>query len=75
MLITFRLSRSCALRFNLRLDDVTQQEVVTTLTAMELAGRLSLATSKAISREAVARYCIAWRAATESLHRLVDMYG
>ena len=75
MLITLRLPRSSALKLNLPVDDVKGQEVVATLTAVELAGRLTLGTGKAISPEAVVRYCVAWQAATITLHRLVEKHG
>jgi hypothetical protein len=75
MLITLRLPRSSALRLNLAVDDVERQEVAATLTAVELAGRLTLATGKAISPEAVVRYSVAWQAATATLHGLVKKHG
>lgn len=75
MLITLRLPCSSALKLNLAVSDVDRQEVVITLTAVELAGRLSLATGKAVSPEAVVRYCAAWQAASETLHELVEKHG
>jgi hypothetical protein len=75
MLITLRLPRSSALRLNLAVDDVEGQEVVATLTAVELAGRLTLGTGKAVSPEAVVRYCVAWQAARETLRGLVEKHG
>ncbi len=77
MLITLRLPRSSALRLNLAVGDMDGQErdFVTTLTAVELAGRLSLTTGKPISPEAVVGCCIAWQAATETLAGLVSKHG
>src|SRR3990172_8985649 len=65
MVITLRLPRSSALKLNLAVGDIDRHEVVTTLTAVELAGRLSLTTGKAFSPEAVVRYGVAWRSAIE----------
>lgn len=45
------------------------------LSPIDFAGRLPLATGKPISPEAVVGYCIAWRAATETLAGLVKKYG
>jgi hypothetical protein len=75
MLITLRLPRSSASKLGLPIAGIAQHEVVLTLTAVELAGRLSLATGKAIRPEAVVGYCVAWRAASESLERLVKKHG
>ncbi len=75
MLITLRLPRSSALKIGLPIAGIAQHEVVVTLTAVELAGRLSLATGKAIRPEAVVDYCVAWRAASESLAGLVKKHG
>jgi len=75
MVITLRLPRSSALKLNLAVGDIDRHEVVTTLTAVELAGRLSLATGKAIGPDAVVEYCFAWRAASEALRRLIAEHG
>jgi hypothetical protein len=45
------------------------------MTAVELAGRLSLATGKAINPEAVVHYCLAWQAAGEALRRMIADLG
>ena len=77
MLITLRLPRSSAFRLNLAAGDMDGQkrDFLASLTAVELAGRLSLATGKPISPEAVVGYCIAWQAATETLAGLVKKHG
>jgi hypothetical protein len=75
MLITLRLPRTSALKLGLPIAGIGQHEVVVTLTAVELAGRLSLATHKAIGPEAVVDYCVAWRVARESLAGLVKKHG
>ena len=75
MVITLRLPRSSALKLGLPIAGIAQREVAVTLTAVELAGRLSLATGKAIRPEAVVDYCVAWRAASESLAGLVKKHG
>lgn len=77
MLITLRFPRSSALMLNLVVanTDGQEQDFETTLTAVELAGRLSLATGKPISPEAVVAYCCAWQAATETLAGLVKKLG
>ncbi len=75
MLITLRLPRSSALKLNLPIAGTEQHDVIVTLTAVELAGRLSLATGKAIGPEAVVHYCLAWRAAAKALQRLIADHG
>jgi hypothetical protein len=75
MVITLRLPRTSAMKLGLPVAGIGQHEVVVTLTAVELAGRLSLATGKAIRPEAVVHYCVAWRAASESLAGLVKKHG
>ncbi len=75
MLITLRLPRSSALKLGLPIAGIGQHEVVVTLTAVELAGRLSLATGKAIRPQAVVDYCVAWRATSESLAGLIRKHG
>jgi hypothetical protein len=77
MLITFRFPRSSAVKLNLVVADADgqEQDFETALTAVELAGRLSLATGKPISPEAVVGYCIAWQAATRTLAGLVRKHG
>lgn len=75
MVITLRLPRSSALKLGLPIAGIAQREVAVTLTAVELAGRLSLATGKAIRPEAVVDYCVAWRAATETLAGLIKNHG
>jgi|GEM_PF-4655173 len=77
MLITLRFPRSSALKLNLVVADTDgqEQDSETTLTAVELAGRLSLATGKPISPTAVAGYCAAWRAATEAHAQLAKKHG
>jgi hypothetical protein len=75
MVITLRLPRSSALKLGLPIAAIAQHEVVVTLTAVELAGRLSLATGKPIRPEAVVDYCVAWRAASERLASLVKKHG
>jgi hypothetical protein len=77
MLITLRFPRSSALKLNFAVADTDEQEqdFETTLTAVEPAGRLSLATGKPISPEAVVAYCGAWQAATETLAGLVKKLG
>jgi hypothetical protein len=75
MLITLRLPRSSAMKLGVPITGTGQHEVVATLTAVELAGRLSLVTGKAIRPEAVVDYCVAWRAASESLAGLVKKHG
>jgi hypothetical protein len=63
------------MKLGLPVAGIGQHEVVVTLTAVELAGRLSLATGKAIRPEAVVGYGVAWRAASESLARLLKQHG
>ena len=75
MVITLRLPRSSALKIGLPIAGIAKHELVVTLTAVELAGRLSLATGKAIRPEAVVDYCVAWRAASESLAALVKKHS
>lgn len=75
MVITLRLPRSSALKLGIPIAGIAQREVAVTLTAVELAGRLSLATGKAIRPEAVVDYCVAWRAASESLAGLVKKHS
>lgn len=75
MLITLRLPRTSAMNLGLPIAGIGQQEVLVTMTAVELAGRLSLATGKAIGPEAVVGYCVAWRVASESLAGLVKKHG
>jgi hypothetical protein len=75
MLITLRLPRASAMRLGLAVTGIGEHEVEVTMTAVELAGRLSLATDKAIAPEAVVDYCFAWRAASESLAGLVRKHG
>jgi hypothetical protein len=75
MLITLRLPRTSAMKLGLPNAGIGQPEVVVTMTAAELAGRLSLATGKTIRLEAVVDYCVAWRAASESLAGLVQKHG
>lgn len=77
MLVTLRFPLSSALRLNIAVGDTHDQEqhFESTLTAVELAGRLSSATKKPISPEAVAGYCAAWRAATEALAELARTRG
>lgn len=48
---------------------------MTTLTPVELAGRLSLATGKPISPKAIVGCYIGWQAATETMAGLVKKYG
>jgi len=75
MLITLRLPRTSAMRLGLTITGIGEHEVVVTMTAVELAGRLSLATGKAISPEAVVHYCLAWQAASKILRRLIADHG
>ncbi len=75
MIITLRLPRSSALKLGLPIAGIDLREVVVTMTAVELAGRLSIATGKAIRPESVVGYCVAWRAASESLAGLVKKHG
>jgi hypothetical protein len=76
MLITLRLPRTSAMKLGLPIAGIGQPEVVMTMmTAVELAGRLSLATGKTIGLEAVVDYCVAWRAASETLAGLVQKHG
>jgi hypothetical protein len=77
MLITLRWPRSSALKLHLSPGETNQdqQEVVTTLTAVELAGRLSIATGTAISPEAVVQYFIAWQSARQTFQQLVEQHG
>ena len=75
MLITLRLPRTSAMKLGLPIAGIGQQEVLVTLTAVELAGRLSLGTGRAIGPEAGVDYCVASRAATESLAGLVKKHG
>jgi hypothetical protein len=75
MLITLRLPRTSAMRLGLSVTGIGEPEVEVTMTAVELAGRLSLATEKAIAPEAVVDCCVAWRAANESLAGLVRKHG
>jgi hypothetical protein len=75
MLITLRLPRASAMRLGLAVTGIGEHEVEVTMTAVELAGRLSLATEKAIAPEAVVDCCVAWRAAGESLAGLVRKHG
>jgi len=53
MLITLRLPRTSAMKLGLPNAGIGQPEVVVTMTAAELDGRLSLATVKTILLEAV----------------------
>jgi hypothetical protein len=75
MLITLRLPRSSAEWHNITVRDMDSQDLVTTLTAVELAGGLSLVKGKPISPEAVVSYCVAWQAAGEILAALVKKHG
>jgi hypothetical protein len=75
MLITLRLPGTSPPKLGLPITGMGQHEVVVTMTAAELAGRLSLATEKAIGPEAVVNYCVAWQAASESLAGLVRKNG
>jgi hypothetical protein len=75
MLITLRLPRTSAMKLGLPIAGIGHHEVAVTMTAVELAGRLSLATGKSIGPEAVVDYCVVWRAASESLAGLVNKHG
>lgn len=75
MFITLRLPRPSALKLGLDIAAIDGGDVVLALTAVELAGRLSKAAGKAIGPEAVVDYCVAWRASSESLERLVKKHG
>jgi hypothetical protein len=75
MLITLRLPRTSAIRLGLTITGIGEHEVVVTMTAVELAGRLSLAAGKAIAPQAGVDYSVAWRAASESLAGLVKKLG
>lgn len=75
MLITLRLPRTSAVKLGLPIAGINEHSVVLTMTAVELAGRLSLATEKSIRPEAVVDYCVASRAASESLAGLVKEHG
>ncbi len=75
MLITLRLPHTSALKLGLPIAGTGQREVVVTMTAVELAGRLSLATGKAIGPEAVVDYCVARREASKTLAGLVKNHG
>lgn len=74
MLITLRLPKAAADRLNLR-SGTSAEEVTVTLTTVELAGRLTLLTGKAIAPEAVARYCSAWQAAMAASRALANNHG
>jgi hypothetical protein len=75
MLITLQLPRTSAMRLGLTITGIGEHDVVVTMTAVELGGRLSLATGKAMALEAVVDCCVAWRAAIESLAGLVKKLG
>src|SRR3972149_2519136 len=75
MVISLRLPRTSAMKLGLPIAGIGQHEVVVTMTAVELAGRLSLATGEAIGPQAVEGYCVAWQAASESLAGLVKKHG
>jgi len=74
MLITLRMPRSSAERLNLRVPG-PDEEVLVTLPAVELAGRLTLVTGKPVSSEAVARYCASMSAAIAGCEALIEKYG
>lgn len=74
MLITLRLPKAGALRLNLG-SGSSNEELTVTLTAVELAGRLTLAAGKPIGPEAVVRYCSAWQAAMAASSALANKHG
>jgi len=74
MLITLRIPKAAADKLNLG-SATTDEELTVTLTAVELAGRLTLATGKVIGPEAVVRYCSAWKAATAASSALAEKHG
>lgn len=74
MLITLCIPKAAADKLNLA-SATTDDELTVTLTAVELAGRLTLLTGKAIGPEAVARYCSAWQAAMAASSALADRHG
>lgn len=75
MVITLRLPHASAVQLGLHVAGNCPHEVVVTMTAVELAGRLSLTTGKTVRPEAVVDYCVAYRTASENLERLVKKYG
>jgi hypothetical protein len=75
MLVTLRLPRTSAMRLGLTVTGIGEHEVVVTMTTVELAGRLSLATGRAIRPETVVNYCVAWQAASDTLESLVKKHG
>jgi len=74
MLITLRMPRSSAEQLNLRVAGA-DEEVLVTLPAVELAGRLTVVTGKPVSSEAVARYCASMSAAIAGCEALIEKYG
>ena len=74
MYVTLRMPSSTARKLNLTVDD-REDDWTVTLTPIELAGRLTAATGKVVTLEAVVRYCEAWQAARAACRGLVDKYG
>ena len=74
MVVTVCFPRAAAEKLNLG-SPASGEELMVTLTSVELAGRLTLATGRTIAPEAVERYASAWRAAKACVHALVERHG
>jgi hypothetical protein len=74
MVVTVCFPRAAAEKLNLG-SPASGVRLTVTLTVVELAGRLTLATGRTIAPEAVERYCSAWRAAKACVHALVERHG
>ena len=74
MLISVRMPLSSALKLGLPADSQAS-EMTVTLTSVEFAGRLTLATGAIVTPEAVEHYVVAWGEASGTLLALVQEHG
>jgi hypothetical protein len=74
MYVRLRMPASAARQLNLAVDD-GPEEVTVTLSAMELAGRLTVSTGRVVTLESIIRYCCAWSAASAAWRGLLARYG
>jgi hypothetical protein len=74
MVVTVCFPRAAAEKLNLG-SPASGEQLTVTLTVVELAGRLTLATGRTIAPEAVELYASAWRVAKACVHALVERHG
>lgn len=74
MHISVRMPLSSAHKLGL-LADGKASEVTVTLTSVEFAGRLTLATGAIVTPEALERYVEAWKEASATLQTLIHEFG